>query len=280
MKWLIPLLMTLVLVPAASEASKKKKKFDTWNLNVKFIVGTDQWKADEAAVRAFLAEQVAEAERLFADKPRLKIKYSIDRKTSLGGKPTNYPTFKTNKKYRKWMDKYVDNVARSKTDGHLTVLVVDEFCIENSKKKRKKTGRKYKCPGGRAWFPHWVTPFSRKTGIALRYGNDKHTLAHEIGHMLSLRHTFEAYVNIDAKLNCNKEYKPKSLAKGRCRSCNGTRSGSGDSATCSGDANFMDYCFTTTQYINSCQKRRAANQRRKYMTKKGKTNYRKLKGIH
>jgi len=278
-----PLLYSLVFATAflattSADAGKKKKKVETWNLNIKFVIGTDTWNTQKSALKAFIAEQVQIAEKIFADKPRLKIKYILERKTKLGSQPTNRPTFAKEKEYRKWMDKYVDNVAKSKTDGYITVLVVDQFCFKNKKKKARKTGEKYKCPGGKAWFPHWVTPFTRKHGIVVVAGNDKHTLAHELGHIFGLKHTFASYVNVDKKLNCNKDYKPKGKKDGRCRSCKGKRSGSGDKATCSGTANFMDYCFTSKQYINTCQKRRAANQRRKYMTKKGKTNYKKLTG--
>jgi Cys-rich repeat protein len=41
----------------------------------------------------------------------------------------------------------------------------------------------------------------------------------------------------------------------------------------------MDYCSTSADVIlNECQQRRAANQRKKYMTPKGETDYYQMKG--
>ena len=101
-----------------------------------------------------------------------------------------------------------------------------------------------------------------------------HVLAHELGHFFSLRHTFEAYVNINPSLNCNRDYDPKGEA-GKCASCASGRKG----ATCSGAANVMDYCTTSSSvFLNSCQQRRAAKQRKKYMTHDGGTDFFQMKG--
>jgi len=262
------LVFTALLFPAAADAASKKKH-DVWRLKVRFIVGVVPY--DAAAAQARIRRWVQVAENLYRDTPSLKIQYEIVRKERLGGKRLAVIDFNSSKDYNKWMDKHADNVATSKTDGHLTVVVTNQICLKNSSRQQKKTGKQRKCIGGRAWFPHWVNPFNRKTGIVVRYDNPADTLAHEIGHFLGLKHTFDSYVNVDPKLNCNKEYRPHA----KCKSCKGVAK----DGNCSGGANVMDYCSTSSSYLNACQKRRAANQRRSYMTTKGDTNYRKLKGL-
>ncbi len=41
----------------------------------------------------------------------------------------------------------------------------------------------------------------------------------------------------------------------------------------------MDYCEGPRWSLNSCQKRRAANQRKKFLNKHGKVLYRRLTGL-
>lgn len=237
----------------------KKKKVEKFHLNVEFVIGIDNY--DKAKTRAWIEREIKHAERLFCDKPALDIHAKYVRKTKAGGRSLARMEFKNGREYGKFMDNYFDNVVgKKKTDGRLRVLVVNTLQIGTRK------------IGGRAWFPHCVVPFNRKHGISAQYGNDG-VLAHELGHMLSLKHTFERYVGL--KKPCNKDYKPKVK---------------GNSKRKDGSYNVMDYTpdsFTTkiqsngksNLYLNKCQRDRAAKQRRVYMTNKGKTNYRKLKGL-
>ncbi len=259
-------IFTSLLVPVDGFAGPKSK-YSTWRVKIHFIAGQKDYNAADTA--KWVKGQVAQAERLFNSRPRLKIDYKIIRKTRVGGRTLASMKFKNGSVYSKYMDKYFDNVATTKTKGYMIMLMVDDICI------------KKKCIGGRAWFPHWVTPFSRKYGIIMQYNHSEPVVAHEMGHMFSAKHTFEAYTNLDRRLLCNKNYKPKGSknGKGYCNSCKGSISGKGKDKTCNGRANVMDYCPASSYYINACQKRRAGNQRKKYMTNKGKTNYRRLKGI-
>jgi hypothetical protein len=163
------------------------------------------------------------------------------------------------------MDKYFDHVAKKKTSGYMRVLVTGYL---------KVGGREV---GGKANFPHSVVPFGRKHGPALVYPGwlmssrckrkSLGVLGHELGHIFGLKHTWERY----ATARCNKDYKKGEKGKGT------TRKG--------GMINLMDYdrvdaggCPLDT-YLNKCQRHRAANKRRQWMTRKGRVKYRKLKGL-
>lgn len=265
---LLAALLVFIMFSAFSHAERRKDQ-QTWELSVLFKIGTDTWDSDPQLVKQWIQDQIDTAERIYSDAPKLVITPSFQRVKTLGGVDTSELHFRRSGKYRKWMDKYVDNKATSRTEGHLTVLVVDEICFGNSKRKTRRTGESERCIGGRAWFPHWVMPFSRKTGIVVRYQQTPYTLAHEIGHMLGLKHTFNRYVGLAKNSNCNYEYR-----KSHCGSCKGTVS----EKQCSKSSNVMDYCPAPSKFLNDCQKRRAAAQRRMFMTRKGETKYKKLTG--
>jgi hypothetical protein len=145
------------------------------------------------------------------------------------------------------MDNNFDNiVGENKTEGCLHVLVVDSITKDN------------KTLAGSSFFPHYVTPFGRKHGIVMVIDALSSTFAHELGHMFSLKHTFEKYVGF--KKNCNEDF-PK------CKG--GTRKGR--------KINLMDYNRSDAVLLNECQKERATKQRRLYLTKDGDVNYRKLR---
>ena len=177
----------------------------------------------------------------------------------------------------RFMDKHFDHVAERKTKGHLTVLVPDKICYD-----RKVDGEiKTKCAGGRAYFPHWMD-LNRYHGLLIQANGNEYTFAHELGHFMGLKHTFDRYFHINPKMNCNVDYRPSGLPEGMCASCKGEVDENEDGRkVCTGKANLMDYCGKSSEgeYLNKCQRRRAAKQRLKYMTKKGKTNYNKLKGL-
>ncbi len=260
----------------AAPATANKNDIDTWNLNVHFVVGVEDYNGDaKTEVDTWIADQVQRAESLYSSKPSLDIHETIERKTRAGGRTLARMEFDTDAEYNKFMDENFDHVAKTKTSGWFTVLVVNDICIGWD--KTANGGKERHCIGGRAKFPHWVTPFSRKFGIILGYPDPRnHLLSHELGHVLALKHSFEPYVNVNPSLNCNKDYRPQWDA-GHCASC---KSGADMEAdTCSGSSNLMDYCDSGNRvYLNRCQKDRAAGQRKKYMTGDGKTNYFKIKG--
>ncbi len=263
--------MLLCLLMMAPSAYGQKKHYDTWHLNVHFVVGAAEYSnaRGKAAIDQWIAQSVQVAEDLYAEKPSLKIAYTTEHKTRAGGRNLAQLNFDSSREYKKFMDDHFENVATTKTEGHLTILVANDVCYGKGDKKT--------CIGGRAWFPHWVDPTSRKYGISLAYPHDQYVFSHELGHMLSLLHTFEPYVNVDPKLNCNKDYRPHA----KCATCEGeVVEHPGGGFSCKGRSNVMDYCAseTSNEYINPCQERRTANQRKTYMTNKGETNYFKLKG--
>ena len=227
----------------------KKKEYNTFHLNVRFnfAVKNVSQSTGESRIKGWIKE----AERLYKDQPSLK----ISPEWKVKGVPSDLE-FKNGRELKKFMDDNFDNiVGKSKTDGCLQVLVVDSA----------KTTKGNKSFAGYSFFPACVTPFGRKYGIIMDIGALKSTFAHELGHLLSLKHTFESYVGL--KKNCNKGYPKGKDGKG------GTRKGS--------RINVMDYnrADRDTVFLNDCQKERSAKQRRTYMTKDGQTNYRKLKGL-
>lgn len=263
-----------LLLAASQVALAKKKDHDTWTLDIQFVVGIENYN-DPAAVERFIDGQIRRAEALYDDKPGLKIRKTVVRKTSAGGKSLASMRFDSAHEYAVFMDANFDTMAKTRRDGFLQVLIVDQICIGWDKDKDTKVKTRHCSIGGRATFPHWVTPFQRKHGIIMLYPDGRdHVLAHELGHFFSLKHTFEPYVNLDPSLNCNREYDPKGEA-GKCASCTRGRSG----ASCSGAANVMDYCQTSSSvFLNSCQQRRAAKQRKKYMKPDGGTDFFQMKG--
>jgi hypothetical protein len=180
--------------------------------------------------------------------------------------------------------------VRSQTEGHVTILVGKTLCWNDLLGKRQ-------CWGGYSGFPHDVNPFGRKKGVWLSATADKYTLAHELGHVFSLKHTFEPYVGLNKP--CNKGFANKNVfnpAIGHCNSCAGKiavrqRPDGSEYYVCEhGVSNVMDYCDSvipqpdgTDQLgevtLNVCQQERAANQRQQYLTADGKVNYEKLAGL-
>jgi hypothetical protein len=260
--------------PPASAAAKDQ--FTEWRLDLQFVNGSKKYS--EAEIGKKITDWVAEAERFYRRRPALKISYTVIRMTHKGGQDLSQLQFESDAEYARFMDEHFDVVAASKTEGYLPVLLTDEICRGTD----KKTG-KPKCVGGIGFFPHLTQPLGRKRGITIAAYKDERTLAHELGHVFGLRHTFDEYVDLNAP--CNKDYKPKGKPEGQCNSCASGKivyDENNDPAKCDGPVNLMDYCTNTKtdyEFLNPCQEQRAANQRYRYMTDEGKTNYYRLKGL-
>ena len=263
----------------ASPAPAAKQDFKVWNLEIQFINASKA--VPEAEVKSKIGVWVATAERVYQRRPALKIHYSVVRQTTRDGTPLASLSFPSQAAYVSFMDQSFDNVAVTKTEGHLTVLIVDDLCIGTLPGSKKPD-----CSiGGISFFPHWTVPWSRKRGVVLWAGHaSSYLLAHELGHTLSLKHTFEAYVGFNAQ--CNDDYRPKGKPEGKCNSCvhgHVLYDSSHDPDECNGPVNIMDYCTNAKnpddEFLNTCQEDRAAHQRYTYMTDDGKTNYFRLKGL-
>jgi len=280
-------MLLAVLVPLQGFA---KDEFDTFELNILFVNGTKSTSNSDLE-RNVIVPWVQEAEQQYSVKPSLKLTYSIERQTMAGGQDLSDLHFDGPDAYGKFMDDHFDNYARTETDGHLTILVGDKLCWKDLLGKEK-------CWGGYSGFPHDVNPFGRKKGVWLSEKNDKYDLTHELGHVFSLKHTFEPYIGLNKQ--CNKDFANKNVFNpqlGHCNSCNGKIAPRVDDSgetyyVCEGGvSNIMDYCeslvpnatggftVTGTETLNVCQQERAANQRRQYMTSDGKVNYVELAGL-
>jgi hypothetical protein len=279
--------MSLVGATALSLDVQAKKEFATFDLQVEFINGTKSM-TNAALESTVLKPWIAEAETQFVVKPVLKIHYTVRRQTTEGGQDLSNLQFDHMADFGKFMDDHFDNVARTETDGHLTILVGEELCWKNLLGKSS-------CWGGYSQFPHDVNPFNRKKGIWLSATKStNHTMSHELGHVFGLKHTFEAYVGLNKQ--CNREFSNKNLLNpllGHCNSCTGKIVTRGeDRYACEGGvSNVMDYCSSLMadaagaytvpgpETLNVCQQERAATQRSQYLTKDGKVNYVQLAGL-
>lgn len=258
-----------------------KKDFKVWHLNVVYYIALAECakfnSSDCRTIIKNLKEEIAITEKLFSAKPALKIKPVFKYIKSKGGRELEHLSFRNKRKLNKYMDKYFDNVATSKTNGHLTILVVKSLTVKG------------KSIGGIASFPHRVTPFKRKRGLISVYtalpsvcpNNIRPVVTHELGHSLSLKHTFEPYIGGS---RCNKDYKKWEKGKGSSKKYNANGQVIAINVMDYGDSYTVkvgnkSYSCTLPYYINACQAKRAALQRRIYMSKDGKTHYRKLTGL-
>ena len=259
-----------------------------FDANIHFHINTQRYTYAE--IVKWLQVNIERAESLYSNNPALVIHptfmqenhSAIKVQTDSNGKNFSYLGFDNASDLEKFMDDNFDNQARTKTDGHLTVLVVDTV-VKNEDKNKGLCGR--------ATFPHWVNPFNRKRGIIIatcvvadtepKVLTQQYLLAHELGHFFSLKHTFEPYVNLNplSVSNCNKEFGNHI----KCNSCQGQvkPDSAGDLRECKGISNVMDYCTSEIgkEVLNACQLNRAAKQRERYQTSDGKTDYQAMAGL-
>ncbi|MGH1488600.1 MAG: M12 family metallo-peptidase [Acidimicrobiales bacterium] len=175
---------------------------------------------------------------------------------------TNDLAFNNKRQLHRWLDREYDNVVGAdRSEGVMQVLYVDS--LNDGDDGVNAT----------AFYPHGMSPLGRKHGLVSELlANDvsepniyvgEGILAHELGHIFGLKHTFESY-GITVQ-NCNKDYSTTP----------------GSTTLDNGQINVMDYWGgkrITGFYLNHCQQVRAAEQRDRYLTKDGEVNYRKLKG--
>ncbi|MBT8442785.1 MAG: hypothetical protein KJO76_10400 [Gammaproteobacteria bacterium] len=247
---------------------------DFWDINVLFTIGVADYDGEEIGkLKCWLENSMRVTEELFDRSPAMRIRARLRRATEKGGQDLSQMVFASEGDYRRYMEDNFDIVAPTQTSGYFQVVVTDRLCIGT------KDGQP-KCIGGRATFPHAVEPFSRKYGISLVPSDDDTVLAHEFGHYLGLKHTFEPY-GITTN-TCNKDYDANwlKMEDRYCRSCLSGMDLAND--TCDGQYNIMDYCENPDPpqqvYVNDCQERRAENSRDRYMKSDGRTKYGKMKG--
>jgi len=249
-----------------------------WEVNVLVTIGATEYDDGPEArddFECWLEDGLERAELLFGDSPRLKIRLRTQRKTHVDGANLSNFIMDSGGEYSRYMDRNFDTMAKSKTEGYYQILLSNLICIGWDTK-----GIERHCIGGRAKFPHSVSPLTRKHGIIAKYPDSRDwVLAHEFGHYLGLIHTFQKASPFSKALECNYEYLDENVSNLICASC---RNGIVNSTkeTCTGNYNVMDYCDGDDDRVelNQCQKDRAAAQRESYLTSSGQTNYFKIKG--
>lgn len=257
---------------------------DVFELNIQFTIAGDLSDAWAASTRDWLNDQIAAAEALYNDTPRLHITRTFVDREALPDQEPGDLRFDDWDAYRKYMDEHFDVIATSRTSGTFQVVVVNSMCVGEGKDDNGDIV--FDCDrAGVGFFPGWVQPFrkGRKNGIVMinrQNASRDWVLAHELGHVFSLIHTFRPYANVKAGMNCNREYRKVSKAARSelCNSCTVDRRVEDDYVFCDGSANVMDYCIAEDVFLNACQMSRAGKQRVNYMTGDGWTDYFKIKG--
>lgn len=229
--------------------TKKVTKTGSFNLNCHFLICHSEEDFTDKQVQSWINERVLLAEKLYAMKPKLKVKSTFSRVKD--GRYLVNKSFSSGKEYNAFMNTHFDNVSKHFTSGRLHFLVANYWAIDNS------------APCGRAFFP--MFPGWKKHAIYLRKKPENtpilkkcsvHTFSHELGHVFGLMHTFQK--------------------GGLCTATYSKREGSTNK---NGRSNLMDYKRVPTVYLNDCQERVAALTRRRHMTVTGKTKYHKLSGL-
>ncbi|MEM7456739.1 MAG: M12 family metallo-peptidase [Planctomycetota bacterium] len=234
--------------------ARRALKLSDFNLKLRFVITQDKSAFPDAAVEKWIKERVRLAEKIFAMKPRLKIKYEFVRRTRVNGKQIRTKVFDREVDYSRFMNRHFDNSAKGIVNGCLVMLVVDDWKV--AKSRFKKGTPEGMC--GKAFFPRY--PGWRKHAVVVDRDCAASTFVHELGHVFGLRHTFEKGGA------CTTRYKKGESGKGATRN--------------NGRINVMDYRRGELDvFLNKCQEKAAAFARRRYMLPNGKVNYLKLKGI-
>ena len=248
-----------------------------WELNLLVTIGVDIY--DESAedrdeFECWLEDGLRRSEALFGGSPALRIRVRTERREQIDGVNLDNFVMHSASDYSSFMDEHFDIMTRTRSEGYFPLLISRRICIGYDSDGNRR------CIGGRATFPHTVSPLTRKHGIIMAYPDSRdYVLAHELGHYFGIIHTFQRSSRFSRAVECNLEYFVDGVENLKCRSC---RNGVINSTTesCSGDVNVMDYCRGDNDrvYFNQCQIDRAVAQRDRYMTNAGQTNYFKMKG--
>jgi hypothetical protein len=246
---------------------------NTWQVNLLVTLGIRDYSGiEKEIVDCWLDDQLQKAENVFRHSPSLKFRLQVQHRTTVAGVDIVNYTQESQGDHNRFMDRNFDVMAKSKTEGYYPIFVPEHPCVGYRDNGQRK------CDFSQATFNHFVDPFTRKHGIMLLAERKRtEVLAHEFGHYLSLKHTFEPYINLDDDLNCNKSFTPKG-GDVTCNSCMGSTNS--NQTTCTGPYNVMDYCSGEVDDadLNFCQQSRANSQKQRYMTNDGQTKYTKMKG--
>ncbi len=218
-------------------------------LHLQFIVpySEEEWPIE--ALESWIVPRVQLAEQMFNHRPALKLTYEILRQTERGDLDLQTLVFRSNNHFHRYMKRHFPIVAQDSTKGFLPIIISEKFQILRPKKRL--------C--GKSFLPTRVKPFARRHGIALKKYCAVSILAHELGHVFGLKHTYE---HILFRPPCNKGYR-----KGK--------KGKRDTANYEQRTiNLMDLPIGGFQtFLNECQKKIAAKERQRYVYGSGNLNY-------
>ena len=264
--------------PGGRNYSACVPKCPEWKVNMEFTIGCNEcsnWNSNDCKlIRRWLNNEIKTTEMIYDTPPAMKINPTFVYKANKGGRNLDKLSFKNNTAYRKYMDKNFDHVRECEkryksgknkgkcrkhymTRGRVRVLITNELKVKGKK------------IGGKSYFP---TLYRRHAPILVKPGGisnivntcsnkDRSVLAHELGHVFNLEHTFSRDV-------CNGDYAKRE----------------GSSLKSNGKMNLMDYglqksdgCYRVP-YLNKCQRNKAALERRLH-SYKCRVNYMFIKGL-
>ena len=251
-----------------------KPRCPDWKIKMEFIIGAKEcsnWESKACRnIVKWLRNEIRFTESIYSTPPGIKIVPSFAYTGRKGGRNLDRLNFKTKREYQRYMDNNFDHVKECKkrykqgknkgkckqyylTRGAFRMLVTNYLAIADQMLDKNMSFN------GFAYFPL----FSRRHAPILVVPNhlnnvlttcpNKYTavMAHELGHVFNLQHTFERDV-------CNGGYEKRE----------------GSSLKADNTMNLMDYgryfpkhdgkivwnC-AKKPYLNTCQKRKAAFER-------------------